>query len=126
MHVVLVEPDRLQAQVYVAALKRAGNTVAHATTAQAAVHAADEQDPDVVILELQLPGHNGVELLYEFRSYPEWLHVPTIVHTFVPPHELAYAATLEHELGVQRILYKPTTSLAALCEAVQHVTPIRA
>jgi DNA-binding response OmpR family regulator len=125
VHILLIEPDRLQARVYSAALERHDAMVVHVTTAQAAVQAADEQAPDVVVLELQLLGHNGVEFLYEFRSYLEWLEVPIIVHTFVPTDELVRAATLEKELGVRRVLYKPATTLAGLCRAVQDVVPVR-
>jgi len=125
MHVLLIEPDRLQARTLVAALERAGHSVAHAVSAQGAVHAADERIPDVVVLELQLPHHNGVEFLYEFRSYPEWLQIPIVLHTFVPEVELAHAATLYTELGVVRTLYKPATSLAALCAALQQLMPAR-
>src|SRR5438132_74554 len=100
MHILLIEPDRPQARTLASALQQAGHTVAHAVSAQGAVHLADEQSPDVVVLELQLPQHNGVEFLYEFRSYPEWLHVPVVLHTFVPERELAHAAVLHTELGV--------------------------
>jgi len=126
MHVLLIEPDKLQADVYTQALQRNGHTVAHAVSAQGAVHLADEQTPDVAVLELQLPGHNGVEFLYEFRSYHEWLHVPVVVHSFVPPHELARAATLTKELGVVRTLYKPDTSLRILCAVVAAAKPVAA
>lgn len=119
MHILLVEPDTLLAGTYGRAFEATGHTVAVARSAQMAVHAADEQQPDVVVLELQLPRHNGVEFLYEFRSYPEWLEVPVVIHSFTPPSEYASAATLERELGVRRCLYKPETSLADLCKAVQ-------
>ena len=121
MRVLLIEPDRLQARVITQALERAGHTVAHAVSAQGAVHEADEQVPDVVVLELQLPHHNGVEFLYEFRSYHEWLHLPVVVYSYVPPRELAGSATLTRELGVVRILHKPQTSLTTLCDVVQKV-----
>lgn len=119
MHILLIEPDKLQAETYSSVLRQAGHTVAHATGAQSAVQQADTRMPDVVLLELQLPCHNGVEFLYEFRSYPEWLHVPVVLHTFVPPHELTQSATLQAELGVCKLLYKPATTLAALCAAVR-------
>lgn len=124
MHVLLVEPDKLQAGAIAAALERAGHAVAHAVSAQAAIHLADEQTPDVVVLELQLPRHNGVEFLYEFRSYAEWLRIPAVVYTFVPGRELEPAATLRAELGVTQILYKPTASLAQLVMAVQAAAPV--
>lgn len=122
MNILLIEPDKLQADAYVRALERDGHRVAHVVSAQTAVHVADKQEPDVVVLELQMPQHNGVEFLYEFRSYPEWLHVPVVLHTFVPERELAMASTLQDELGVVRVLHKPTTSLAQLCAAVRGAT----
>lgn len=120
MHILLIEPDKLEARAYRSALEQAGHTVTHVGGAQSAVHAADERMPDVVVLELQMPGHNGVEFLYEFRSYPEWLHIPVVLHTFVSPGELAHAPTLQTYLGVTRILHKPATSLAMLMQAVEH------
>ncbi len=68
MHILLIEPDRLQAASYRGALERAGHRVAHAVSAQNAVHEADAKMPYLVVLELQLPVHNGVEFMYEFRS----------------------------------------------------------
>ncbi len=124
MHILLIEPDVLLAESYRRAFQAAGHSVVAARSAQTAVQAADEQQPDVVVLELQLPGHNGVEFLYEFRSYPEWLHIPVIVHSFTPSSEYASAATLERELGVRRCLYKPETSLADLCEAVENLESV--
>ncbi|HEY4161190.1 MAG TPA: response regulator [Candidatus Saccharimonadales bacterium] len=124
MHVLLIEPDRILARTYAQALSEAGCTVRHAVSAQQAVHEADQQTPDVVLLELQLPQHNGVEFLYEFRSYSEWLKVPVVVHSMVPPQELESAATLQKELGVADVLYKPETSLRRLCQAVQKLASI--
>ncbi len=123
MHILIVEPDALLAHTYSQALHAAGHTTTDVRTAQAAVHAADEQQPDVVVLELQLPVHNGVEFLYEFRSYPEWLHIPVLIQSFVPPHEYNHAVTLEAELGVKRFLYKPTTSLKQFVAAVGTLQP---
>jgi DNA-binding response OmpR family regulator len=118
MQVLLIEPDRVLGKVYAAALERAGHGVTLARSAQGAVHAADTTRPDVVVLELQLPQHNGVEFLYEFRSYTEWLHIPVIVHSFVAPPEYEYSDILQRELGVARCLHKPTTSLQQLAAAV--------
>jgi DNA-binding response OmpR family regulator len=124
MNILLIEPDQLLAQACRYAFELEGHTVAHVVSAQAAVHQADERQPDVVVLELQLPRHNGVEFLYEFRSYSEWLHIPIIIYSFVPPNELQAAATLQKELGVQRVLHKQNTSLRQLCRAVRNVLPV--
>lgn len=124
MRVLLIEPDMVQAANYREALERAGHQVDHAQSAQGAVQLSDERLPDVVVLELQLPGHNGIEFLYEFRSYQEWLQVPVIVHSFVRPHTLTKSPILANELGVQAVLYKPKTSLMQLCAAVRSAVPV--
>ena len=124
MHVLLVEPDKLQARAIAGVLECNGYTVAHAVSAQAAVHTADEQMPDVVVLELQLPRHNGIEFLYEFRSYTEWLHIPVVLYTFVPERELEAAVALRAELGVAEVLYKPAVTLMQLAAAIRAAVPV--
>jgi len=118
-HILVLESNTLLAATYAQAFTYSGYTVAVAHDAQQAITAADERTPDVVVLELQLPGHNGVEFLHEFRSYPEWQMIPVIVNTVLPPvrmHGLRQA--LQKDVGVSAIFYKPTTSLEALCRAV--------
>jgi len=119
-HILLIEPDRMLAETYRQCLVDAGHTVVPCASAQAAILAADQQRPDVVILELQLIEHSGIEFLYEFRSYSDWQAIPVIVQTQVPPKEFtSNARLLEHELGVSTYLYKPLTSLASLLTAVR-------
>ncbi|MDP9129325.1 MAG: response regulator [Candidatus Binatota bacterium] len=118
--VLLIEPDRVLAETYSKALTAAGHQVVTRAGAQAAITAADQAQPDLVILELQLVGHSGIEFLYEFRSYPEWQAVPVLVHSSVPPAEFAgNRQLLEQELGVNDYLYKPRTSLRQLAAAVE-------
>src|SRR4051812_21517752 len=116
--ILLIEPDRRLAETYVATLSAKGCKVVACASAQAAILAADQQRPDLVILELQLTEHSGIEFLYEFRSYPEWQAIPVIVQSQVPPGEFHNNDLLKTELGVQSYLYKPRTSLNALLKAV--------
>ena len=112
MRILLIEPDYVLAETYFAALTRAGHQLTVCSGAQAAILAADRQTPDLVILELQLVEHSGIEFLYEFRSYPEWQNIPVFIHTVVPPAEFNTSwKLLEHELGMRRYLYKAHTRL---------------
>ncbi|HVU59824.1 MAG TPA: response regulator [Candidatus Saccharimonadales bacterium] len=127
--ILMIEPDALLARAYRAALVGAGHAVHAVATAQAAITAADGLRPDLVILELQLVAHSGVEFLYEFRSYADWQDVPLIILSCVPPAEFAAnAAQLQNDLGISAYLYKPQTTLqrllnqvAAAIAAVPHV-----
>lgn len=122
MNILLIEPDSKLAGIYKRALESAGHAVAWAASAQAAVHAADDVLPDVVFLELQLSTHNGVEFMYEFRSYPEWKDVPIVLLTMVAPSSLQITKEQILSFGIKDILYKPATSLRQLTEAVEDLT----
>lgn len=121
MNVLLIEPDNKLAKTYASALTNAGHNVQHAMHAQDAVHAADAVTPDVVLLELQLAGHSGVEFLYEFRSYPEWQTVPVILLTVTPPAAIKLTKDKQIELGIADCLYKPSTNLNRLVDVVSGV-----
>lgn len=118
MHILLIEPNKVLAATYVMALTDVGHTVSHAHTAQTAVAMADEKKPNLVILELQMARHNGVEFLYEFKSYPEWRRIPVIILSVLPLDELEELTVLRRELSVSSILSKTQTTLNDLCQAV--------
>jgi len=121
--ILLIEPDVVLARLYADALELAGHAVRTAATAQVAIDIADDARPDVVLLELQLVMHSGIEFLYEFRSYPEWQSVPVIILSNVPPAEFSASKTvLAQQLGVRLYHYKPHTSLQKLLRVVEAAT----
>jgi DNA-binding response OmpR family regulator len=121
--ILLIEPNTRLAYIYSEGLKQSGYSVAVSSDAQAAILMADEQRPDAVVLELQLAAHNGIEFLYEFRSYAEWQAVPVILLTLTPPHALRISRATMQQLGIVDCLYKPTTTLRQLHYAVSGLLP---
>ena len=125
MNILLIEPDRVLAGTYRAALQAAGHKVLMCASAQSAVFAADEVTPDVVVLELQLVKHSGLEFLYEFRSYPEWHHIPIVIHSHIPAGEFSDSwELLRDHLGVAAYHYKPLTSLQTLLRSVNRFATV--
>jgi len=122
-NVLLIEPNAALAHTYVQALQHVGYHVDHVGNAQQAIDAADTNQPDVVVLELQLAVHDGVEFLHEFRSYPEWQNTPVIVNTSLEKNIFSTVqGTLAGDLGVVQVMYKPRTTLEQLLSAVkQHI-----
>lgn len=121
--VLIIEPDNLLAKTYQAALKNAGHTSRRVKTAQAAIVKLDQNRADVVVLELQLVKHNGIEFLYEMRSYTDWQDLPVIIHSFTTP-EIMKNRVLSQHIGVAKYLYKPSTSLSDLLEAIAEVAQV--
>jgi DNA-binding response OmpR family regulator len=119
MRILLIEPDRVLAETYARTLQSRGHSVSVCAGAQSGVLAADDRRPDLVLLELQLIEHSGIEFLYEFRSYPDWQDIPVIIHSQVPVSEFVDSfPLLKEELNVADYLYKPATSLQRLLKTV--------
>lgn len=121
MKILLVEPDRILGRNYRQALKQANHDVQLANGAQAALLALDEKIPDLIILELQMPSHNGVEFLYEIRSYPEWQGIPVVILSLAPKETVIADTGLFNRLGVRDYLYKPQTKLVQLVRLVSRM-----
>jgi DNA-binding response OmpR family regulator len=126
MRILIVEPNAVIAKNYRCALQAAGYQTEWRTGAQSAIAAADEHTPDMVILELQLPGHNGVEFLYEFCTYGEWQAVPVLIASSVPPHRPGVQGIMRGHCNLAGYYYKPTLSLAQLVAAVDQEFRLRA
>ncbi len=108
--ILLLETDVLYARILSDYLSQHDYQVDWVQDAQAAIHAADTCAPDIVIMELLLGLHNGVEFLQEFRSYSDWQHVPVLVITHVPPD--AHTQALTRQLGVKQYIHKSTARLS--------------
>ncbi|GAA0607104.1 response regulator transcription factor [Sporichthya brevicatena] len=66
--VLVVEDDVTVAEVVVTYLKNAGYEVEHAPDGQAALDAAARAWPDLVVLDLMLPGIDGLEVCRRLRT----------------------------------------------------------
>ena len=125
--ILLIEPDFILTNLYKTGLETVGHKVVTVTSAQSAISAADKVRPEVVILELQLIDHSGIEFLYEFRSYPEWQDIPALVLSTIPMAEFSGSHDLlVSELGVRSYHYKPRTSITNLLASVEQATRILA
>lgn len=116
-HVLLIEPDRILADQYQQALEAVDITVSRANDGHRAIAMIDKQLPAVVILELQLGTHNGIEFLYELRSYTDSAALPVVILSDVEPESVRQAIGYK-QLQIAAHLYKPQTSLARLQQTI--------
>jgi DNA-binding response OmpR family regulator len=125
--ILIVEPDKMLARTYAAALTHAGYALDVAHGGQEAIQAADANLPDIIVLELQLAPQDGIAFLHELRSYAEWWDIPVVIQSTVTPQELEPAkGALTTEFGVAAFLYKPGTSLKLLVRTVREVLQAKA
>lgn len=126
-HILIIEPDSKLARIYSAALESCGHSIDSCVMAQNAISLADGRTPDLVMLELGLTAHGGIEFLYEFRSYADWRDVPVVVVSHVSADALSGSRELlTGQLGVKAYHYKPRLSLRSLVASVERVLEARA
>lgn len=118
-NVLIIEPNRLLGHTYVKSLQLAGLEARLVGDAQEAIDYADTKNPDLVLIELQLANHSGLEFLHEFRSYAEWQKVPVIVNTVIPKQRFNYDPQYLEQLGIKKVIYKPTASLQQIIREIR-------
>lgn len=115
MNALLVEDDSWVAECYQGWLNKAGHSVVWARDAQAALDAFDESQVDLVILDIMLPLHSGIQVLHNMASNADMMNVPVIVcSSVVPPEDLWWL-----EYGVVDVLDKTALKRRQLLAAVE-------
>ena len=79
--ILLVEDDTDLARLYRGVLRMAGFDTRHSADGWSALRAIHDERPDVLVVDIHVPGLRGDELLTELSSHPETRQIPAIVVT---------------------------------------------
>ena len=82
-HILLVDDDVLLRRSVAFSLERAGYRVTTAASAEDTLALADRDPADLVLLDIGLPGMDGLDVLRRFRERP--YAPPVIFITVAPP-----------------------------------------
>ena len=115
--VLLVEDEESLRKVMRDLLERDGYTVAEAADGIQALDAVDRHAPDVILLDLNLPGLDGYTVLQQLRSRAATSRIPVIVLTAKGDEDNEVRV---FQLGADDFLTKPfrARALSARLEAV--------
>jgi two-component system cell cycle response regulator DivK len=91
--ILVVEDNELNLKLVRDVLTYAGYDVVEARTGEQGVELATEHLPDLVLMDLQLPGIDGAEALRQMRSSPSTQTVPVVAVT-------AYAMKEDRERAI--------------------------
>ena len=79
--VLLVDDDRWMAELLAAELRAAGYQVQRVEHTLDAIAAIDEFRPQVIVLDIFMPGPNGIVLLHELQSHTDLVDIPVVLCT---------------------------------------------
>ena len=139
--VLVVDDDVATREMYRMALRIAGFDVETASDGVAALRRIEQHVPDVVVLDLDLPGINGIAVHGELDARERTRHVPIVIVTGtdwqspfpvfaalskpLSPHELVdavrVAATRQLARDRSRLNATGTSTVVWLCPRCHHV-----
>ncbi len=102
--ILIVEDDRGQALFAQSVLHGAGMQAEVEMTPDAVIEAIERFKPDLVLMDLHMPGRDGMSLTMQIRQRPELLHLPIVFLTGDPDPEREYEVL---ESGADDFLTKP-------------------
>jgi DNA-binding response OmpR family regulator/predicted nucleic acid-binding protein len=101
---ILVEDDPITANLVLHRLERSGFAVDHHDDGARALEAILKAPPDVAILDVQLPGMDGFEILGRVREHPDTQRLPVLMFTSLGRQEHVRRG---FELGADDFMTKP-------------------
>ena len=79
--ILIVEDNPRNMKLVRDVLQVKGHTTLEATTGEEGVALAREKLPDLVLMDIQLPGINGIQALGQMRAEPSTARIPVIAVT---------------------------------------------
>lgn len=104
MKILLVEDEPSHAKLAQAVLASAGAEVTHVAAAEEAFTAFAAQAPDVILLDLKLPGLDGLSFARQLRRQAEGRRVPIVACT---AYTNQFSAAAVKAAGCDDLLEKP-------------------
>ncbi len=115
--VLIADDSRYQAQLLASYLHAKGLEVVFAADALQAWTAALRSSPQLILLDINMPGGTGVEVLKRIRMSTRTQHIPVIV---VSGEKNPAVESTVRDLGAADFLHKPVEQ-DQLCAAVDRV-----
>lgn len=116
---LLITHDAVLARAYTVRLAKLGFTIDHQRTGHEGLVRARQWPPELILLDLALPGLNGLDVVKSLRDVPWLVQVPVV---------LLIERTLEPSVLAECLLWGATSAFpkdtGSLQELVTHVNEI--
>lgn len=79
--ILLVEDNEMNREMMVRRLQHEGHTVIAATNGREAIELAEQENPELILMDISLPEMDGWETIRELKQRVETQHIPIITVT---------------------------------------------
>jgi len=121
--VLLVEDNEDNVAIYSAILKHSGYAVIVAVDGEAALDAAREQHPGLILMDVSIPKIDGWEVTRRLKADPATADIPIVALT---AHALASDRKMAESVGCDGYIPKPADPVDVLAEVRRRLgEPVR-
>lgn len=85
--ILIVDDDYMNREILQAHMSNAGYSVLTANGGLAALEVIKQQPPDIILMDVRMPGMTGYELCAHLKSQPDTLHLPVLLMTAMDDDE---------------------------------------
>jgi twitching motility two-component system response regulator PilH len=118
-NILFIDDDPSSLEVLGKAAELLGHRASLHNSAKAGLEAAQKEQPDLILLDLMMPGRDGWSVLDDLKALPGVERIPVAVLS--ADDRLTSSGETDHP-GAQAYLSKPIT-LAILKEIIEKLTP---
>ncbi len=119
--ILIVEDNAASRKLLAVFLGRAGYEIVEAATGLEGIDQLYAAHPDLIIMDLELPGISGAEVTERLRADASTRHIPVLVSTFLDRESALVKRAIT--AGVSKILYKPTPLKVFEAEVLRYLSP---
>ena len=108
--ILLIDDDQISLEILRQALLQAGYEVMIASDGRQGLEKALSESPDLILLDLLLPGLDGYEICARLKEDPRYASIPIVMLTgvFITPEDMQRGL----QLGAERFLIKADAYIA--------------
>ena len=116
--ILLVDDQPANLRVVTTLLERQGYRVTTASDGNAALESCRHSKPDLILLDMMMPGMDGFELMREIKLDPDLMRIPTVFLTAAQDREMLLRA---FDAGVVDYVTKPFIPEELLARVNAHI-----
>ncbi|MDE2270583.1 MAG: response regulator [Xanthomonadaceae bacterium] len=117
-HILIIDDSPTDVKIFSGALERAGHKVTAVGTAEAGIDAARKHKPDLVLMDVIMPGMNGFQATRSLTKDPETSAIPVLI---VTTKSMETDRMWGLRQGAREVLVKPVSEKDLVAHVNQHL-----
>ena len=120
--VLVVDDDRIFCNLVAETLKRDGYETLRAFTGEEGLNAYERDKPDLILLDVAMPGISGFEVATTIRDREQYVDRHTLI-VIMSAHASSYTVSVSFHMGISSYLTKPVLPHDVLAQ-VRNLLPL--